>query len=127
MPSCHSDRKIGGRGLVRICPMADWETCAARPQGCAPRHQEDEIVALRFPYRLAAAACLGLSSVAGAADAPKLFPSAAVAGQAVQTLADAIASKLAQAGSLHGYQVEVTCVAGNVELTGSVGDAKQKS
>lgn len=83
-------------------------------------------MALRFPYRLAAAACLGLSSVAGAADAPKSLPPA-MAGAADQQLADAIATKLAQASNIAGYQVEVSCVNGAVELTGSVASAQQQS
>jgi hypothetical protein len=84
-------------------------------------------VALRFQFRLAAAACLGLAGAAGAADAPKSLPMSAMAGASDQQLADAIATRLAQAPGLAGYQVDVSCVNGTVELTGSVASAQQQS
>lgn len=82
-------------------------------------------MALRKPYRFAAVACLGLSSAVGAADLFAVKP-AAVAADADQQLADAVAGKVGQAGNLNGYRVEVTCMAGSVELTGAVRDQSQK-
>lgn len=83
-------------------------------------------MALRFPYRLAAAACLGLSTFAVAAD-KKVAPVAATAAHADQQLADAIANKLAQAPGLSRYQVDVLCQSGAVELTGSVRNDEQRA
>lgn len=81
-------------------------------------------MALRFPYRLAAAAALGLSSLAVAGEPSK---SAHVAVHPDQQLADAIAGKLAQASGLSGYQVDVTCLNGAVEITGTVRNDEQRA
>ncbi len=105
--------------------MADECGVQCVAHGRDPSHQEDDTVALRIPYRLAAAACLGLSSAAGAADLFAVKP-AAVAVNSDQQLADAVANMLAQSGNLNGYRVEVSCEAGAVELTGAVRDQKQK-
>lgn len=80
-------------------------------------------MALRFPYRLAAAAALGLSSMAVAA--PPAKP-AKVSVNADQQMADTIAGKLAQSPTLSGYHVDVTCVSGSVELKGTVRNEEQR-
>lgn len=85
-------------------------------------------MALRFPYRLAAAACLGAATAASAAP-PKFFksPTTAAAPKADQQLADAIAKKLAKTPGLSGFKAEVVCKSGTVELTGTVKDAAQRT
>lgn len=88
-------------------------------------------MALRFPYRMAAAACLGVATAASAAP-PKFFksstpPAAAKAGKADQQLADAIAKKLSATPALKGLKVDIACRSGAVELTGSVRDQDQRS
>jgi hypothetical protein len=105
--------------------MADGCVVQCVAHGRDPSHQEDDTVALRFHYRLAAAACLGLSGAAGAADFSAVKP-AVVAASPDQQLAEAVAGRLAQSGNLKGYRVEVTCDAGLVELTGAVRDQSQK-
>lgn len=80
-------------------------------------------MALRFPFRLAAAAALGLSPFALAAEPAK---SASVSFHPDQQLADTIAGKLAQSPLLSGYQVDVSCTSGLVELTGSVRNEEQR-
>lgn len=81
-------------------------------------------MALRFPYRLAAAAALGLSAVAVAAEPAK---PAQVSFHSDQQLADTLAGKLAQSSALSGYQVDVSCSAGTVEITGSVRNDEQRA
>lgn len=84
-------------------------------------------MALHFRLRLAAAACLGLAGVAQAADAPRPLPASAVSASADQKLADTIAARLAQSPGLAGFHIEVSCVGGGVELTGTVASARQQA
>jgi hypothetical protein len=111
----------GDRPLGWNAANCRWVTGTTRSVRC---HQEDDIVALRFPYRLAAAAALSLSSLTVAAEPHK---PAQVVVHADQQLADAIANKLAQAPGLSGYQVDVTCLNGAVELTGTVRNDEQRA
>ena len=79
-------------------------------------------MAFNHPFRLAAAACLGLASAAVAAEPPLLRP-AAIAASSDQQLADAVVRKLADTPGLAGYHVEISCLNGAVELEGKIKDA----
>ena len=83
-------------------------------------------MALRIPYRLAVAAALGASIAVGAVGPVSAAESISAVGSD-QQVADAVAKKLAESNGLSGYQVEVTCVGGVVELEGTVKDAKQQA
>jgi hypothetical protein len=95
---------------------------------CVPKHQED-VVKLRLPYRLAAAAGLWVSSLGFAGEPAPIAlnppPAIDATAQADQALADAVANRLGGAPHLRGYQVEITVVNGTVELSGTVADAGQ--
>src|SRR5207248_99391 len=84
--------------------------------------QEDEIVTLRTPFRLAAGAGLWLAAAAVAEPPthPDAVPSAnaAVINPADQQLADAVARRLAESGKLRGANVDIACQNGVVALAG---------
>lgn len=82
-------------------------------------------MALAFSRRWAAAACIGLSAFAGSGSARAAEPPMASATNPDQRIAEAIARKLSATPQVNGYQVEVTCEHGVVEVTGSVKDPQQ--
>jgi len=85
-------------------------------------------VALRFPRKFAAAACLGLSALAVNCPVQAGTPIQAVAdNNPDQKLAEAIAVKLGATSHLNGYQLDLTCEGGIVELNGTVKDNAQRA
>lgn len=81
-------------------------------------------MAFNHPFRVAAAVCLGWATTAGAVEPPIAKP--AVVASADQRLADAVVRKLSETPGLNGYQVEIACLNGAVELEGRVKDAQQE-
>lgn len=53
-------------------------------------------------------------------------PTAEIPGRANQELADRVAAALRGSGALRDYRIDIACLAGRVELTGQVGDLRQR-
>jgi hypothetical protein len=87
-------------------------------------------VKFRARYLLAAVAGLGLSLPAGAQEPARLSleksPAPIVGAQNNQQVADGIAQQLRQSPSLRQFNIDISVKAGTVELTGHVGDVKQR-
>src|SRR5262245_38826340 len=95
----------------------------------ASRKRQEDVVKLRLSTRLAAAAGACLSSLGLAQEPPALMPQDAVrmpaSVSADQKAADTIAKRLADS-PLRGYQVEIACLNGVAEVTGTALDAAQR-